>query len=399
MEGYVRPIAGAVGSVSRATGVEGGVRWFLGGGRRHKSQNSDVEAGAMTSNKRRKVDNGSNGISVGDKGFEPGSGVQTPRASFDMTRRSSFASTIDTLPAYDENRSPPYAENSAPEERQNNRGASRLVMTTSGLSIAMTEESLRSLKFCLSWLKWANDHIGTVVTSLKTTMEKYEQAQSEAMAAGAAGGDDHPMQGTPSSSSSSVNDEAADRNQLAAKITVYKSDVLKTLQDVINTVSRYAGGALPENARDLVRHHLTSLPQRFRVANAIGGQQQVQQQVQQPQQQQSTASAATPGDEEEGCVSEKEKETRESAQRVLVLAKEGLDMMAQVSGVLDGTIVSAEEWCEKLGQRKREQRQELARGGSSSGSQQQHYSNSPPPPPPQPAASTPTSNIDDVYMV
>ena len=31
-------------------------------------------------------------------------------------------------------------------------------------------------------------------------------------------------------------------------------------------------------------------------------------------------------------------------------------MMSQVSGVLDGTIVSAEEWCERLGMKKAEER-------------------------------------------
>ena len=343
VEGYVRPIAGAVGSMSRATGVEGSVRWFLGGGRRQKPHMADIEAAGRSSNKRRKVDS-----SNGDAGFEPGSGVPTPRASLDGTRRSSFASTIETLPAYDDNRSPPYAEHLAPEEHRENPAASRVVMTTSGLGIAMTEESLRSLKYCLGWLRWANDHIGTVVTSLKTTMDKYEKAQSETP------GEDQAMQEASS-------DEAADRNQLADKITVYKSDVLKTLQEVINTVSRHAGGALPENARDLVRHHLTSLPQRFRVASALGNQQQQQGQ------------SAAQGDEEAG----REKEARESAQRVLLLAREGLDMMAQVSGVLDGTIVSAEEWCERLGQRKRDQRQEL-NGGS------QHQAT--PPPAPAPAS-------------
>ena len=40
------------------------------------------------------------------------------------------------------------------------------------------------------------------------------------------------------------------------------------------------------------------------------------------------------------------------AQRVIVLAKEGLDMLAQVTAVVDGTIVSAEEWIEKLGRRR-----------------------------------------------
>ncbi len=105
--------------------------------------------------------------------------------------------------------------------------------------------------------------------------------------------------------------------------------MLKTLKDVIDKVSIYAGGALPENARELVKRHLTSLPQRFRLAAM---------QESSAQQQNQDAEA-------------KEKEVKEGAQKVLVLAKEGLDMMAQVSGVLDGTIVSAEEWCERLGRK------------------------------------------------
>ncbi|OTA90036.1 hypothetical protein M434DRAFT_23137 [Hypoxylon sp. CO27-5] len=323
VEGYVIPIANTVGSVGRVTGVEGGVRWFLGGGRRHKSQSSDLEAADMGSNKRRRVDGTG---TFKETTPEPASGAQTPRASFDNSRdrRLSVASTVDTLPAYDEFRSPPYAEQFAPSETRPNSAAwqSRLIMSTSGLSIAMSEESLRSLKYCLSWLRWANVRIGNVINSLKSTMEKYEKSESERTEG------DHPMDGTASTS------ESADRSQLAAKIADLRLDVLRTLQDVINTVSRYAGGALPENARELVRRHLTSLPQRFRVASMIGD-------------------GAQNGSRTE------EKETRESAQRVLVLAKEGLDMMSQVSGVLDGTIVSAEEWCDRLGRRKREQRESL----------------------------------------
>ncbi|KAI1133952.1 transcription factor Opi1-domain-containing protein [Hypoxylon sp. FL0543] len=333
VEGYVIPIANTVGSVGRVTGVEGGVRWFLGGGRRHKSQSSDLEAADLGSNKRRRVDGSG---SFRETTPEPASGAQTPRASFDNSRdrRLSVASTVDTLPAYDEFRSPPYAEQFAPSETRPGSGAwqSRLIMSTSGLSIAMSEESLRSLKYCLSWLRWANVRIGNVINSLKSTMEKYEKSESERTEG------DHPMNGTPSAS------ESVDRSQLAAKIADLRMDVLRTLQDVINTVSRYAGGALPENARELVRRHLTSLPQRFRVASMVGDG---------PQN-----GSRTDANGEETREAQ-EKETRESAQRVLVLAKEGLDMMSQVSGVLDGTIVSAEEWCERLGRRKREQRESL----------------------------------------
>lgn len=36
----------------------------------------------------------------------------------------------------------------------------------------------------------------------------------------------------------------------------------------------------------------------------------------------------------------------------MLLAREALDKLAQVSGIVEGTIISAEEWCERLGRRK-----------------------------------------------
>lgn len=321
VEGYVTPVVNTVGTVGRATGVEGGVRWFLGGGKRHKSQSStDLEEG---SNKRRKGDDGTDTMMIDSD--EITSGMETPRPTYDPNdpRRLSIASTIDTLPAYDEHRSPAYEA----EPRPNSSAwQSRLIMSTSGLSIAMSQESLRSLKYCLSWLRWANVHIGNVINSLKMSLDRYDKT------------------GESSSSSSS---EADDRQKLVDRISSLKADVLKTLQDVINTVSKYAGGALPENARALVRRHLTSLPQRFALANML-----VQQQ----------AAREDQAVEEGGAA--RDREMRDSAQTVLLMAKEGLDMMSQVSGVLDGTIVSAEEWCERLGKRKQEQKEAIYHDGS-----------------------------------
>lgn len=180
----------------------------------------------------------------------------------------------------------------------------------------MSKESLRSLKYCLQWLRWANEHIAKTIAALKSILQQYEgsgRAEEEGQS------QDQEMTNGPESAA------PEDRSQLAARITELKSDVVKTLRDVIDTVSKYAGGALPENARVLVHRHLTSLPQRFRIATL------------------QDASAKKEGDGAE------EQEVRDSAQRVLVLAKEGLDMMEQVSGVLDGTIHSAEEWCQRLG--------------------------------------------------
>lgn len=335
VEGYLTPIANTVGSVGRVTGVEGGVRWFLGAGRR---QRSDVETGAG-SKKRRKVE--SEAEMMSRKRLEAEGLASPPQASYPSTpkdgRRMSFASTVDTLPAYDDVRSPAYTETNDNQSSQPNgqqqanptAWQSRLIMSTSGLSVAMSEESLRSLKYCLRWLRWANDHIGGVVGNLKTTLEQYEKPPAEA--------------GQADSTESAQNDGDVDeqmeratspetRAELATRINTLKGDVLKTLQDAINMVSRYAGGALPENARILVRRHLTSLPQRFRVAAM------------------SESNSASGAPDSDSAV-------RDGAQRVLLLAKEGLDMVSQVSGVLDGTIVSAEEWCERIGKKRRDSRE------------------------------------------
>ncbi|PNY24046.1 Clock-controlled protein 8 [Tolypocladium capitatum] len=338
VEGYLTPIANTVNSVGRVTGVEGGVRWFLGAGRR--AAPSDSESGG-SSKKRRKV--GNDGGATSQSAMDQARALQKLSAEVDDSspwtpktpRRLSTTSTVDTLPAYDELRSPAYTETAGPQNPprstpSNSPWQSRLIMSTSGLSVAMSAESLRSLKYCLQWLRWSNDHMGRVIGNLKAALEEYEKANPEgarlqgaleANEAGVANGEACEM--TPEQS----------RAELANKINSLKGDVLKTLQDAINTVSKYAGGALPENARVLVRRHLTSLPQRFRVATMT--------------------SAA------EGANKDSESAIREGAQKVLVLAKEGLDMVTQISGVVDGTIVSAEDWCERMGKKRRPSNEEL----------------------------------------
>jgi hypothetical protein len=169
----------------------------------------------------------------------------------------------------------------------------------------MSEESLRSLTYCLTWLRWANDRLGNSIVALKKVMQEWDASQ----------------QGPPSNDPPTENDRPRSPTSLSRQIQQVKGDVLQTLKQAIDIVSKYAGGALPENARNLVRRHLTSLPQRFRIAS----------------------SSALARD-----ASAPRSEMATSAHRVLVLAEEGLDMMAQVSGVVNDTLVSAEGWCQKL---------------------------------------------------
>jgi transcriptional repressor OPI1 len=330
------PVVNTVGSVGRLTGVEGGVRWFLGRRRPSNQQSSDLENGAEVSNKRRKM--GREDMDV-DRSV-PHDPYPVHRQELQhRQRRSSQASIVESLPAYDEYRSPSYetaqhalvpTQNQEEPTSPGSSWQSRLVLSTSGLSVAMSEESLRSLKYCLGWLRWANEHIGKVIDALKAVLEQYDQGQTE---------NSGTIEGSGFAKGGQLIVRSdAERSALNAKIAELKRDVLKTLKEVVDIVSKYAGGALPENARDLVRRHLTSLPQRFRLA--------------------SSRNAENSRNGESGDI-----EVRDGANRVLVLAKEGLDMMAQVSGVLDGTIVSAEEWCERLGRSKREETQAQGRNG------------------------------------
>lgn len=354
VEGYLGPIANTVGTVGRATGVEGSVRWFL---RRKQSQRQDIESDNK-SNKRRKVEGWQSPADTDTTlpGTPDGQGIQTPDASgLKSDRRLSQASTIDTLPTYEETL-PAYTETEdgalAKGRSANAPNApwqSRLIMSTSGLSIAMSEESLRSLKYCLTWLRWANDHIGRIITTLKTTLEQYEQAEKSEESSGLGSSLDENAMADVEAATAALNTSAppANRKELAARINSLKTDVIKTLRDVVDTVSKYTGGALPDNARILVRRHLTSLPRKWQLAMATSNSSRPQ----------SSSSEQPPLMGGEVDDKGREKNVKEGAQRVLILAKEGLEMVGQVSGVLDGTIVSAEEWCERLGKRRREDRE------------------------------------------
>lgn len=336
------PVVNTVGSVGRITGVEGGVRWFLGGRRPSHHKPSDVESGVETSNKRRKVGTDNREMDI-DRNIPHDPYAVNRQELQHRQRRLSQGSTVESLPAYDEYRSPSYEAaqhalvSTQTDEPTGSSWQSRLVLSTSGLSVAMSEESLRSLKYCLGWLRWANEHIGKVVLALKAVLEQHDHS-SESSTSGAITGTNwtYPNENEGQFGQLIIRTDA-ERSALNAKIAELKNDVLKTLKEVVDIVSKYAGGALPENARVLVRRHLTSLPRRFRLASTRNGE--------------NGANISSPWD----------KEVTEGANRVMVLAKEGLDMMAQVSGVLDGTIASAEEWCERLGRKKREE-SEVAMG-------------------------------------
>lgn len=318
------PVASTVGTAGRISGVETGVRWWL--------QRSDSHGQEGSSNKRRKVANDEDAgkemdIEKGLRDVEPRPHIHSQH------RRSSEISYAEPLPAYDDHRSPNYEEQNTMLQTRRSQSPhgqnwqTRLMMSTSGLGVAMSDESLRSLKYCLSWLRWANEHLGKAIVSLKNVLEEWSRSQQQQQQQQQEDShhDDTAMSGQSYPQTQSDNGHEGqrpprDQATITSHLTALKTDILATLKKVVDVVSTYAGGALPDNARVLVRRHLTSLPQRFRLA-----------------------STSSPTD--------RQSETVTGAKRVLVLAMEGLDMMSQVAGVVDGTVGSAEEWCERFGRR------------------------------------------------
>jgi hypothetical protein len=104
-----------------------------------------------------------------------------------------------------------------------------------------------------------------------------------------------------------------------------KRDVVETIRKVVDVVSKYAGGALPEPARDAVRGFILHLPERWADAN----QRQMSQGGSAPA---STAPGAPPTT---GVA-------KDAAGRVLTLAVESLDMLQGVAQVFGESLERAE---------------------------------------------------------
>lgn len=226
----------------------------------------------------------------------------------------------EQLPAYRASRPPSYREEVSPpgsgrllqvnRPSHNRSWSSQVFVMTSGLGVALSVTSRRSLGYCLSLLSQSAQHVTTVMDALKLVLEQYDQARDAWHQNHDSATEKGERSGTPD------HDDAARR--LASIIKTHSDDIWRTLQTVVNSISNYAGGALPDNAQHFVRTQLMSLPQRWRFVS----------------------------DSQTG-----DSETSRSAHRMIAFATEGLDMMSQVSQTMRLTLDSAEKWLERAGRR------------------------------------------------
>jgi hypothetical protein len=312
-----------VSSVGRRTGMEKSLRKYLGEGHRRPS---DLEQGDSESSRSKRQRIGS----PADDAMDVDDALAASR-----TRGGSQSSYAESLPAYDDQRSPNYEEavisgeltphksseqrSNTPQDRRVN-WSTQLIMTTSGLGVALSETSLRSLKLCLGLLRNATTHIDSVMRALTLLLEEYETALRNRNQPDTQD-EKTQLNGTMAQMGLADTDKDDQVRRIASRIKALSSDIWQTLQSVVQSVSRYTGGTLPANAQTVVRTQLLSVPQRWQLAGR-------------------NASSENAGGEEV-----------RGANRMLAFAKEGLDMMSQITTVVDGTVQSAESWLARIGRR------------------------------------------------
>ncbi|KAL8801796.1 MAG: hypothetical protein Q9200_006820 [Gallowayella weberi] len=311
------PVVSTVCTAGRYTGLETSFRWFLDGDRRGRQPRAS---------KRRRTEYGEAGAPDVEQGLYDDHSY----------RRDSRTSLAESLPPYDNERSPTYEQHDSSSHpthgtMSNTTWRSRFMISTSGLGVAMSEKSLQSLKHCLSWLRWGNQQLTRATTDLSEVIKTHYPSHRDKSISAASGDEGKRQQSS----------EPRDKAAISRHIHALNSNIRETLSKVVNVVSEYTGGALPENARRLVYTHLSTFPHRVTRAYWTSGQQ-----SEPPSARENPSDDATNG----RSASEPENEPEITmAQRALVMAAEGLDMLTQIAGIVDGTITSAEEWCNRLG--------------------------------------------------
>jgi hypothetical protein len=177
----------------------------------------------------------------------------------------------------------------------------------------------------------------------------------------------------PPDSPHALNPDALISQERMRQLTNVKRDVVATVRQVVDVVSKYAGGALPEPARTRVRGFILHLPQAWasaarrenvaptptpargrgatrrsaRRANVSGTGE-----TSRPTSPTGTASPRPRQNSITGGVPVAVPPTagsaKQAAQRILALATESLDMMRGVTGVVKDSLDRADAWVERL---------------------------------------------------
>ncbi|CAE6440457.1 unnamed protein product [Rhizoctonia solani] len=218
-----------------------------------------------------------------------------------------------------------------------------MLLEAGGIGAALSDESMKRLKYCLQWLQYATNRIDSQIAVLREFLDSLQPG------AGTTG----PLLPIHMDNDTPVSPAAL------ARLSAVKRDVVATIRQAVDIVSRYAGGALPEPARGTVRSVLLRLPERWASAGQVTngeldgpGHRRIvsgsSARAPYPPRSNPTGDSgvysARPGPRPPPTAGT----AAQAAHRVMTLATESLDMMRGVTGVVKDSLDRAEVWVDRL---------------------------------------------------
>lgn len=181
-------------------------------------------------------------------------------------------------------------------------------VTAGGIGAAVSEESMKSLKYCLHWLHYATAHLDHQAGILREFILSLSSQRT---------------------SSAIIRGEDA---RAASILDGIKRDVVETIRKVVDVVSTYAGAALPEQARRYVRSSILGLPEKW--SRAMQGQQTIE------VSHENALSSEGPANIE--ATNLEDGVTQRAAERTLTFAVESLDMLRGLLGIFNDSVERAD---------------------------------------------------------
>ncbi|EIE82634.1 hypothetical protein G6F55_011892 [Rhizopus delemar] len=157
----------------------------------------------------------------------------------------------------------------------------------------ISEESMKCLKYCLSWLQYASQHIEQQMSLLRRYLV-------------------------------SLTDHQAVIYQPDNTLSKIKKEIVDTLRKLVEVISKYAGTGLPEQAKASVRTFILALPSRWAILHS-----------------KTTSPVASPALKPTEI-------TQETSIKLLNFGGESIEMIQSVAHVFSDTIDRAELWLSRL---------------------------------------------------
>ncbi|RIA81555.1 transcription factor Opi1-domain-containing protein [Glomus cerebriforme] len=170
---------------------------------------------------------------------------------------------------------------------------------------AVSEESMKSLKYCLQWINYATHHIDAQIVVLKEFIVNLTNPSNRVVV----------------------------HTSSTSTLASIKKEVIDTLRKVIEVVSKYAGACLPDQAKRNVRSFILNLPTRWASINHT---------------EHSSSSSPISSPQLAPANGHPLNQTTDYARRLLSLATESLDMLRSVAGIFGETVGRAESLLESL---------------------------------------------------